>query len=97
VAYPVIIAPVFYRVFQKTGLTAREYVSILLPSINASIIMSLVLFAIRLAIPTKLSPLLALLALTFGGILAYFAALFAFYRERVSHLIRTIKGMLGKR
>jgi O-antigen/teichoic acid export membrane protein len=96
-AYPVIIAPVYYRVFSKTGVTAKEYLSILLPSINASVIMSAVLFGIRAIIPAKLSPFLALLALTISGSLAYCAALFAFYRERVIHLMRTIKGMLSTR
>ena len=27
VAYPIMITPVYYRVFQKTGMTAREYVA----------------------------------------------------------------------
>jgi len=96
-AYPIMITPVYHRVFQKTGITAREYLGILLPSINASIIMSLVLFGIRSVIPAKMSPLLALLALMIGGSLAYGTALFAFYRQRVSHLMRTIRSMLGGR
>jgi O-antigen/teichoic acid export membrane protein len=97
VAYPIMITPVYHRVFQKTGITAREYLGILLPSINASIIMSLVLFGIRSVIPAKMSPLLALSALMIGGSLAYGTALFAFYRQRVSHLMRTIRSMLGGR
>ena len=96
-AYPIMISPVYHRVFQKTGITAREYLEILLPSINASIIMSLVLFGIRSVIPAKMSSLLALLGLMIGGSLAYGTALFAFYRQRVSHLMRTIKSMLGGR
>ena len=97
VAYPMIIAPVYYRTFQKTGMTLKEYVFILLPSINASLIMSLVIFGIRAAMPGKVSPLLALLAMVLGGSLAYCAALFAFYRERLSHLMRTVKSMLSPR
>jgi len=96
VAYPIIIAPVYSRVFQKTGMTAKEYASILLPSINASVIMSLVLFAIRAVIPAKSPPLMTLMTLTTGGTLAYCCALFAFHRERVGHLMRTIQAMLGK-
>jgi O-antigen/teichoic acid export membrane protein len=96
VAYPIIIAPLYYRTFQKTGMTANEYVLVLLPSINASIIMTTALFGIRAVIPPKLPPVLALLLLTIGGAVAYCGSLFAFHRERVGHLMRTIKGMLKR-
>jgi len=94
-AYPIIIAPVYYRVFQKTNTTVREYVSVLVPSINASIFMSIVVLGIRAVIPGNLSSMLGLLFLALGGSLAYCAALFAFYRQRVSHLMRTLKNLLG--
>jgi PST family polysaccharide transporter len=95
-AYPVVIAPIYYRVFQKTGMKAIEYVSVLLPSINASLVMSVVLFGLREVMPGKLAPLSALLVMVLGGSLAYCAVLFAFYRGRVIHLMSTVRNMLGK-
>ncbi|MGB2635570.1 MAG: lipopolysaccharide biosynthesis protein [Candidatus Acidiferrum sp.] len=96
-AYPIIITPVYYRTFQKTGTTAKEYLRILLPSVNASIVMAIVLFGVRAIISIKLRALGALFLLTTIGSATYCGVLFVFYRERVGHLMRTIKGMLGKR
>lgn len=96
VAYPIIIAPVYYRTFQRTGMAVKEYVLVLLPSINASAIMAIALFGIRAIIPAKMPALLALALLTLGGALVYCGSLFTFHRERVGHLIVTIKAMLGK-
>jgi PST family polysaccharide transporter len=96
VAYPIIIVPLYYRIFQKTGMTAKEYVLILLPSLSASIIMATFLFGIRAVTPSKLPPLLALSLLALGGALIYCGSLYAFHRERVGHLIRTIKAMLKR-
>ncbi len=97
VAYPLIIAPVYYRAFQKTGLTLGEYVRVLVPSINASLLMAAVLFGIRAKMPGSLPPLLALVIIVLSGSVAYCGALFLFYRERVGHLLTTAKGMLGSR
>ncbi len=96
VAYPLIIAPVYYRVFRKTEMSTKEYVSILLPSAVGSAIMAVAVLGIREVMPPHLTPLSSLLLVTIGGILAYSAALFALYRKRVGHLLRSIKSMLGK-
>ncbi len=95
-AYPIIIAPVYYRTFQKTGTTAKEYLRILLPSINASIVMAIVLFGIRAIMSAKIRALWGLSLLTIVGAATYSSVLLVFYRERVGHLMRTIKAMLGK-
>jgi O-antigen/teichoic acid export membrane protein len=96
-AYPIIIAPVYYRTFQKTGTRPGEYAAILLPSISASVIMAVALFGIRIILPGKLPPLMTLCILTLSGALIYCGALFAFHRERVGHLLKTIKSMLNKK
>jgi hypothetical protein len=82
VAYPIIIAPDYYRTFQKTDMTVKEHLLILLPSINASLMMSLLFFGIRAAMPAKMSRLLALSVMGPGGSFAYCAALFAFHQKR---------------
>jgi hypothetical protein len=97
VASPIIIAPIYYRMFQKTDMTAKEYVAVLLPSVNASALMAAVLFGIRAVIPAKLPAVLGLSILTIGGAIAYWCALYAFHRARVLHLMNTIKRMLESR
>jgi O-antigen/teichoic acid export membrane protein len=97
VAYPIIIAPVYYRTFQKTGTNAKEYVLVLFPAINASIIMAVALFGLRSVIGNKLGPIYTMAILVSGGALFYCSALLLFHRKRVGHLIATIKAMLGKR
>jgi PST family polysaccharide transporter len=97
VAYPVIIAPVYRRTFQKTGTTPMEYLRILLPSINASLAMAVVLAGVRRIIPPQTHALWGLLLLTAVGAATYCAVLFIFYRPRVSHLINTMKEMLKNR
>jgi O-antigen/teichoic acid export membrane protein len=97
VAYPIIIAPIYYRMFQKTDMTAKEYVAVLLPSVNASALMAAVLFGIRAVIPAKLPAVLGLSILTIGGAIAYWCALYAFHRARVLHLMNTIKRMVESR
>jgi O-antigen/teichoic acid export membrane protein len=96
-AYPIIIAPVYYRTFEKTGTKVKEYASVLFPSINASIIMAVALFGMRSMISPKIGPLWMLSILTIGGAFTYCGALMAFHRKRVSHLITTIRATLGKR
>jgi O-antigen/teichoic acid export membrane protein len=97
VGYPIIIAPVYYRTFRKTDTTLKEYVSTLLPSANASAIMALVLFAIRAMIPVSMPNLLAISLLTSAGVLVYCGVLFAFHRDRVGHIARTVRAMLSER
>jgi PST family polysaccharide transporter len=93
-AYPVIIAPVYYRTFQKTGMRIREYVATLWPSVAACVVMALVLLGVRRIVRAGDSAWLGLSALTISGAVAYCSALFAFHRERMRRLIGTVTSML---
>jgi O-antigen/teichoic acid export membrane protein len=95
-AYPIIIAPVYYRVFQKTGMRLGQYLKVLVPSLNASIIMVIAVLGVRAILRARISPVLELSVLSGIGAVAYGGALLVFYRDRVGHLTRTIRGMLGK-
>jgi PST family polysaccharide transporter len=93
IAYPPVMAPMYLRVFHKTGLRLKEYVSALMPALSASVIMTVVVLLVRSALPVGAPPLLCLSFLIFMGALAYLGALFTFHRNRVTHLIRVIGNM----
>jgi PST family polysaccharide transporter len=93
VAYPAVIAPMYFRVFQKTGMQLREYASVLMPALSASTLMALVVLVTRSALPGALRPILCLVLLLAAGALSYAAALLAFHRPRVTRVIRAMKAM----
>lgn len=97
VGYPVIIAPVYYRTFQKTGATLKEYVLTLLPSASASAIMAVVLLGIRRVLPAETPSPSALILLIGAGGIVYGGTLLGLYRVRVLHLVRSIKQILKGR
>lgn len=93
VAYPPVMFPVYYRVFQKTGMRLKEYVSVLVPAAAASAIMAGFVLFTRSMLPAGSHPLPSLLLLILVGSLSYAAALFSFHRQRVTHMIRVMSRM----
>lgn len=92
-AYPAIMIPIYYRVFQKTGVQLAEYVSVLKPALSASAIMTATVLITRLLIPTSFQALASLLLIIATGALSYVGALFAFHHRRVTHLIRAFRNI----
>jgi PST family polysaccharide transporter len=92
-AYPPIMVPMYYRVFQKTGMQLKEYVSVLAPALSASAIMGVVVLLTRSVLPAGSHPLPCLLLLVAIGALSYAGALLAFHRTRVTHMIRAIRSL----
>jgi len=97
VAYPPIMVPMYYRVFQKTDMHLREYVSVLMPAISASAVMAVVVLLTRWALPAGFHPLPGLLLLIIIGALSYAGALVAFHRARVTHMIRIVRSFRQQR
>jgi PST family polysaccharide transporter len=92
IVYPVITIPVYRRVFRRIGMTAGEYISSVLPAINASLLMAAVVLFSRWASSALSSPL-RLVLLVIVGVLTYGAALLLFYRQRVKRIVRLIRGI----
>ena len=92
-ASPVIIAPIYYRVFKKIELEVKEYVSTVLPALNASIIMAIVVLLTRSVMRSESHSLAGLFLIVLSGTLSYSGALFVLHRGRVSRLLRTTWGM----
>ena len=93
IGYPVIAAPLYYRVFQKTGMRLREYVSAISPALTASLIMAVVVLLIRFALPKTASHVVTLSLIVISGGLSYIAALFALHRQRVTQVLRSARSM----
>ena len=92
-AYPPAMVPMYYRVFQKTGMQLKEYVSVLMPALSASAIMAAMVLLSRSVLPAGSRPLPCLFLLIVIGAFSYSGALFAFHRQRVSQMIRVIRSM----
>lgn len=93
IAYPPIMIPMYYRVFQKTAMQWMDYVSAILPALSASAIMAIVVLLTRLVLPAVNQPLSCLLLLTLVGVLSYAGCLLAFHRPRVAHMFQIIRSM----
>jgi PST family polysaccharide transporter len=90
VMYPVITIPVYWRMFHRIGMTPSEYISIVLPAVNASLLMTAAVLFSRWMTSTLSSPVrLAILVVV--GALTYGAALLVFYRQRVKRLVRAVQ------
>jgi PST family polysaccharide transporter len=90
VMYPVITIPVYWRMFRRIGMSAGEYISSVLPAVNASLLMAAVLLFSRWASSAISSPV-RLAFLVVVGSLAYGAALLTFYRQRVKGLLQAVR------
>jgi len=90
VAYPLVMIPLYYRALEKTGLKLKEYLFVVIPAINASVMMTAVVLLIRFLLKDRPHSLSGLLLLSICGALSYAGALFVFHRARVTSLIRTI-------
>jgi O-antigen/teichoic acid export membrane protein len=93
VAYPPVMFPMYYRVFHKTEMQLKEYISVLTPALSASVIMTVVVLFARSVLPTEFHPLPCLLLIIVIAVLSYAGALLAFHRPRVTHLFRVIRNI----
>jgi PST family polysaccharide transporter len=93
-AYPLIIAPMYYRVFHKTGMRLREYASAVMPAVSASALMVVTVLLVRFSLPSGRHSLMGLSCIIIAGAITYTGALFAFHRTAVTRMIRAIQNML---
>lgn len=96
IAYPLITIPTYYRVMKKTGLSWKEYASAIAPALTASGMMVCVLLLVRLLLRSQPHSLLVLSILITAGGMSYVGGLLAFYRQRVTSILKTTRGMLQR-
>lgn len=97
VAYPVIMAPMFFRTLHKTGAPLREYVSVVRPALNASAVMIAAVLLTRSALPAQSHSPLSLSILIIVGALSYGSVFAIFYRDRVRRLMDSTKLIFRKK
>ena len=88
--------PLYYRIFQRVETNLREYLSAIVPSAVASMIMALVLVLLRSELSAHWSLRVNLILLVTAGMLSYAGALLAFHRRRLIQLFRALRGMPGE-
>lgn len=93
VAYPPMMVPLYYKVFQKTGTTLKEYIAVLFPAVSASGIMAAAVLLSRSIRPLGSRPLLSLLITIAVGGLSYCSALAIFHRPRMSQTIAMLRSI----
>lgn len=95
VAYPVIVAPVYIRLFRRIEMRLSSYLSAVGPSVSGTLAMAAAVLTLRLALPADLAPVARLASQIGCGGGAYALWLFLFHRRRI---IRVVGGVrrIGK-
>jgi len=96
-AYPPVIMPLYWRVFQKTGTQMKDYASAVMPAATSSLVMAVGVIVGHLESPFKSHSLLDLCFLVLAGMLSYMTALLVFHRKRVLRVVRAVKRVREKR
>lgn len=97
IAYPPMMVPLYWRVFQKTEMHLKEYVYAVMPAITSSAFMAIAVLLLRAALPASFGITLRFSLIVVAGALSYLAALFLFHRHRLIRLFQAIRDMLQKR
>jgi PST family polysaccharide transporter len=80
--YPLLILPVFYRVFRAIGLSAQQYLRCLWPAVNATLVMALVVLGVKIQVGNTITPAVRLGLQALTGAFAYVLTVFVFHRDR---------------
>jgi O-antigen/teichoic acid export membrane protein len=93
IVYPPLTLPLYCRTFRKIEMTAKEYLSSIMPALGASLAMTVAVMLIRFMLPGGWPLPVRFGALVAIGALSYAGALLAFYRERFMRLFRSLRGL----
>ncbi len=97
IIYPLITLPLYYKAFHRISMSVREYLSSVLPSAHASLVMAAAVIGTRWLMRDALPLAMRLCLLIIIGIVAYVGALMIFHRTRVFRLLAAIRELRGKR
>jgi O-antigen/teichoic acid export membrane protein len=89
-AYPPSTIPMYRRVFQKTDMHMREYLSAIMPAVNASGVMTVAVLVARWTLPIAFQSVSGLALLITIGTVSYVGALLVFHRQGISRIVRAI-------
>jgi teichuronic acid exporter len=91
IVHPIVVMPLFWRVFARIQLSAAQYVRALWPALSGSMLMIMVVLLIGWQLPDDQQPVYALLFKMAAGAATYVAALLLFHRAHVLGFLRTFR------
>jgi hypothetical protein len=92
--YPLIAAPLYFRAFRKTGMNWKEYAGAVLPAVNGSLIMAVIIWITRMGLSGRFRAPIELILMILVGVISYSGALLCLHRGRVIELMGMAKRML---
>lgn len=93
IMYLPIISPLYFRIFRRIEMSARDYWSSVVPAVAAAAIMSGLLMITRWLLPSGMSPVVRLSIAVSVGVVSYTGALFGLNGDRVSRLILALRSL----
>ena len=92
-AYPLVVVPLYYKTFHSIGMSIREYVRALRPSLTGTVVMIPAVEWVRHTLAPTHSLLLRLIVEVAAGAVVYAAVLWLLHRNRVIELARGLKNL----
>lgn len=93
IVYPIILIPLYIRTFNRLEMRLKDYLSAIMPALNATATMTICVLAGRLVFFPAMRPLSNLLFTVIVGMGTYLGALFIFHHDRIARLFRTMKSL----
>ena len=90
--YPVITAPYVWRILAATELSLGTYLHSMLPALKGSVVMIIMVLAVRAATPGNWAPIGCFAISVLAGALSYAGVLLIAERERMRDLYRLVRG-----
>jgi O-antigen/teichoic acid export membrane protein len=97
VAYPLVMAPMFYRVLQRTETKLKEYIVAILPALSGSAGIVSAVLLVRLILLSGAPSVSGFVTLLVVGVVSYVSVLYAFHRDRVIRLRRALTVFQGRK
>lgn len=91
VLYPLITLPIYYRTFKQIEMSTSQYLRSILPALQSSLIMAVIVILVRKTIPATLPTALQLTITVLAGALSYGLALWITNRNRLIQVIRRLR------
>jgi len=96
VAYPINAVPLYLRASRRISLSIAEFWRVLLPAIHGTLLMALVVLAVRLVLSGHFTMVTRLVIQVLSGAIAYIAVVMLFHHERLCMFRRGFGLLTGR-
>lgn len=97
VAYPLVAAPLYWKVFQTINMRTTEYIRLIRPALDGSIAMALAVGLIKWELSPTSRILVRLVLEILAGAIAYIGAILLLHRERASIFLNLLKKLKARK